>query len=280
MGNVSTTVRDISTSITNEALQSCDSVSGANLAVVHQVDYVAPPGCENDAFVINQDVAVSADCYLASLQATAAKTAVSLTAEQQAAIGLNVSTDVGVYETELKNITEQHCTATEADNTAIVTDTRINACGFIVTQNATAYQNCVINSTIDVINNEATKYVQTQSGWDILSPITDLFGSFSRGISLVSLGCSLLCFALIALIAFFLFRPKGTAPEASPTQLIDTDIEAEITNFAGGGGCGFFRRNKLFIVIAILGIILMALLLASKPRLFSSPPKDVDSMVS
>lgn len=277
--NVSTSVTDISTSITNEALQSCDTASGSNLAIVNQVDYVAPPGCENNAFAVNQDVTVSADCYLTSLQQTAAKKAVSLTEEQQAAIGLNVSTDVNVYETELRNITEQHCTAVEADNTAIVNNTRINACGFIITQNATAYQNCMINSTIDVVNNEATKYVQTQSGWDILSPITDLFGSFSRGISLVSVGCSLLCFALIALVVFFLFRPKGSAPETSPTQLIDTDIEAEITNFTGGG-CGFFRRNKLFIVIAILGIILMAALLASKPRIFSNPPKDVDSMVS
>lgn len=264
MGNVSTTVSDISTNITNTALNSCEQVSTSNLTIINDVDYVAPPGCEgsDSAFELNQGISVNADCYLASLQKTAAESAVSLTEEQKAAIGINVSTDVTSYQTDIQNITSNYCTEIGSDNTAIINNTRINACGMIITQNATAQQNCEINATIDVVNQQAAKLIELQSGWDILAPITDLFGSISRGMSLVSISASVVCVALIAVVLFLLFRPRG-GDDASP-QAADLDVEAQVMEFTGGG---YLMNNKLFIMIAIFGILLMAALLASKPKL-------------
>lgn len=271
MGNESSVSAQAVNDIVYAATEDCGSVSAHNVEIFNDSTYDPPDSCPPDqqAYTVDQNVSVQADCYLASLQKYTAEAAFELTDEQKAALGINISSTQVDIENQLQVTVDQACADVDAGNTHIVNGARINACGYIITQNATAQQNCQINATIDVLNDAAVTIDKSQEGWDPIGAITGFFESIGVGTSVVSAISSCACAMLIISIFAFLLYRKSTKPDydLAPSDVDpDSDLMAAATEFdmAGGG-----RKSRVILwVVAILGIILLALLLFSKPHIF------------
>lgn len=274
MGNASTTVNDITSNITNTALSSCGGTTSSQTVIISNSEYIAPPGCDA-GFEINQTTTVDATCYLSSLQQTAASQAASMTSEMQAALGLNIDTDVSVFETNISNITQQTCEGASNDQLAVVDNFRCNACGFVVTQNGTENQNCQINATIGVINDQAAEYISLQSGWDPLASIGAWIESISTGSMVVSVGCSIVCLGVFIGLIVLLVKMMSKKPDKSYDSdiALEDELTAESISFNQEGGnsnvYNTIRRNKVLVGIAIVAALLLISLCMSaafKPR--------------
>lgn len=275
MGNKSSSEVSVVNQITMDAASDCGTVKSTNINIMNHSVYDPPADCtpEQRQLTVDQSTSVDATCYLSALQSYSAETAVNLTEEQKAALGINADDSEVDIQNQIAINTTQACADVSTSNVNIINDTRINACGYIVTQNATANQNCQINATIDLLNNAEATVTKSQEGWDPIGDFFDLVESIGTGYVISSVASSGLCALVITVIVAAIFLRKGqSTPDLSPiSEDIQDDLAAAATEFMTGGKS---KTKVILWIIAILGIILMVLLLASKPRIFRSKPKE------
>lgn len=180
--SASTSYQHIKNNLITNASNKCLTGSAINAANIHGLNFTQPPGCPPDSgFNINQTATVDSTCLLSNLQSSAAQLASQLSSQARAGIGIAVSTNVSDIESSIQQNVANLCKTASSTNTANITDTTIDSCNFVLTQNASQKQSCEINNTQKVVDKISAKVSTSATGGSLFG---DLFGGvFGGGIS-------------------------------------------------------------------------------------------------
>lgn len=143
--------------ILTNAYDSCGNNSYTNINSLSGIQFEPSTYCNPmPTMVVGNTPTVDATCLLHALQTNAANTAVSLSPQVQASLGLAQSTNQQDMQNSISQYTTNQCANVSSSNMANINDTVIESCNFEVVNDANANQSCQINSTQNLINNIAT----------------------------------------------------------------------------------------------------------------------------
>lgn len=248
---------------TNDAYNSCGSpataVNEADFKHVHyiQITEGCPPGAQG--FNVVQKAATDATCLITNLQKNAASLAASLDSKAQAGLGIAVTDDSQIMESDLSNSVNNTCAGASSTNIANIEDTDITACNITLVQNATAKQSCIINNTQKVMSKMKGSVIAQASGmswWGIL---------------LICLGILLVIGGGVLFYKFF-WIPRKQRREKS--EVIGEDETQTKKKKQNGGIWDFFsdinnpdtftmklKKNKSGMVLLVIIVVIFILFL-------------------
>jgi hypothetical protein len=105
--NVSTSVKDISSSLDQTMSQHCD----ARAVTQQEIDNLRITNIDCPEIHIGNISKIRTNCSIDAMSQTLAENAAKLTAQQQAGLGLNISTDVDVQKNHIKTKLESSCSS-------------------------------------------------------------------------------------------------------------------------------------------------------------------------
>ena len=209
-GQSSKSEQQFETDITSEAFNECKGANVSNSIIINQVQHRPEynPACTADStFRVEQGANVESKCLISHLQQITADSIANLDAEAQAGLGFAFSENKNEILTQLNTKVENECTGLSLENKAEISDTVITACNFMVIQDATVKDSCVINSLQNTANRATVESRSTASGasiWGIL---------FGEGTSWL-----LLIVAIIVVIFVLYMFSSGSAPTGYPSS--------------------------------------------------------------
>jgi uncharacterized membrane protein len=274
-------------SLTNNVYNNCGSSSASNTAIISNVTVTPNPDldCTDSKTVIYQGSSVEASCVISSLQDVAAQQATTLTTEQAAGLGINLSSDKTDNEKAITNYVDNFCASTNSENALYLDNIILESCNNYIVQESDASQTCKINASQQVLDSVVDSEYNNQVGASLLGL---LFGNGLEGI-LFLLIIVIAIVAVLSILSVVIYKavkskPKDDSGESDASNIDPGDMseaakfEKEyeenvktIENVSGGqlfklfGGCGENKKIKndggLSIIIVVLAIILIALVL-------------------
>lgn len=208
MGNVSSTVQSVMSTVQNTAKTSCGNTVGIkqDLSVMLDLEDV---NCPN--LIFGNRARSASTCNLGAIADSLASASVNLSKEQTAGLGLglNVNSSVLDRKTVIQQLLEQKCgnmTAIEQTNSVKLRGKNLTCEQLSAFNEADATQQCVINTVMQVVNKQADAESVKQKT-DILGGLTALLASGP----LLILGAVLLGFGLLYLLLRAVFRGGSSA---------------------------------------------------------------------
>jgi hypothetical protein len=243
-GSQSRNSSTITQSVTNEINSRCSPTHAQNVTNIKNLDIDVPAGqtCPSGSRVsITQATNVDASCQIGATVDTLAQQVSELSANAKAGLGLSNSSNSSVLATELKNKVENECAGASSTNLASWDGGKIRTCDFIIAQNATVKDMCVINALSATTTNVATKAKAEAEGGSVWEA---LFGRGSGRILMILL----IIVAIIALIGGIVYLKKSPQGQAASA--------ASAAGLVGGAG-----SSTIWYVVIILGLLLIGFLI-------------------
>lgn len=179
----STNKQTIQNNIIDSAVAQCKPVSASNSINLSGINFNPPADCPGGSnFNVSQASSVDATCLIGQLLSQAAQSTSSLDANAKAGLGFSVSTNVSETANNISSYVNSQCSGVSSSNMANISDTNIQSCNFVITQDATAQESCQINQTQNVISSIAAAASASSQGGSIWG---DLFGGGSSVITVI-----------------------------------------------------------------------------------------------
>jgi len=145
---ISTNTTTINTDLSSSVYNKCEAAKLDNTFYGSGLHYDQPETCPKDSkgFLVEQAVALRADCTIKTLQDSTAEAIAKQSATAQAGLGIAVSTNVSDIRNSISQNLEQTCGGSSTTNKVGLTDTYVRACNLVVIQNATANESCKLDA--------------------------------------------------------------------------------------------------------------------------------------
>ncbi|XWV24861.1 hypothetical protein QJ856_gp0922 [Tupanvirus deep ocean] len=266
--SASVTQQEVQNTMITNATNSCGAANASNVINISGVDYSQPPGCPaNSGFNINQAASVDANCLIQQMINQAADTTYNLNTSTKAGLGFSVSdTQSDINNTYTTNINNS-CDGLNDTNYLNMNDVKIQACNFVVTQNATAKSQCQINSAQNQIAHVAGAVTTNTQGGSLFG---DLFGNFSFGKVIVVLVVLVVVFG----IGYWLFSRSRKNKNKTGSNVDMDDMGSDEDLSQDGGFLNLFidsgsinakiQRNKPYIILIIVVLLVLVVFIVNR----------------
>ncbi|XWV26109.1 myristoylated membrane protein [Tupanvirus soda lake] len=268
--SASVTQQEVKNTMITNATNSCGADNASNVINISGVNYSQPPGCPaGSGFNINQAASVDANCLIQQLVSQAANTTYNLNTSTKAGLGFSVSdTQSDINNTYTTNINNS-CAGLNDTNYVNMSDVNVEACNFVVTQNATAKSQCQINSAQNQVATVAGAVTTNTQGGSLFG---DLFGNFSFGKVIVVIVVIVVLFVVIGVGYRFYSNSKKNKNTGSNIDTDDTGTDDDLTQDGGflslfidsGSLNAKIQRNKPYIILIIVVLLVLVVFIVNR----------------
>jgi hypothetical protein len=157
--SASTNKNTSNTSITEDALNKCPSVTASNTMDIKNFTHDPPATCKDSTTEFNQNATVDATCVIQNMQSSLANKLMSADAKAKTGIGISASTNIQETETNIAAKVENSCGEILSSNQISFDNINIRSCNFKSIQNTNAKSRCIIDSL-----QKMDEKLQTESG--------------------------------------------------------------------------------------------------------------------
>lgn len=242
VGASSAVAKDINEAV-SKSWQGCTGQAGAkNITDITGLNFVPAPWCEDPKVDINQATSVQATCVLNNMQSNLAQAMNKLDAEVKGGLGIGASSSVSDIKNKLEADSKQVCQGKSSTNKVTITGADVEACEFVVVQDASDYQSCQLSNMQQQAAKASAAAKASTTGW---------FGG-TWGILILAIIIIVIVIVIGGISYYFIESSQKTSQQGLEFAKENPEIAAAALT----GGADWSHTWIIIIVIIIVILIL------------------------